>query len=367
MYSKKLILFLTAGLLLLAPAAGYIGTAPGVQYLGELERGQTYESYFYVESDRSSSFLVEPAFSRPHSTLVQQGLGRRGMPFDSSEYSAENMSSWLSFDQERFQVDPGVERSIQLEGGGSAIVDQRISFSVSIPEDAEPGYHARTVELNPQLAASGSGTASVSTVALTEFMFYFRVPGQAERDLRVLGVNGLRTGEDQVRVDFLVENNGTVTTDIESMTSNIYGQFGNMTGEVTVGAGRLSPGETRIAQTYWNSQNVEPGTYRVEGDLGYLTGNAYIDSTINVSDVIQVEQSDSQGPTSGGGGMNTWLIIMGLVLATALMYYMEIDPVIIVLTVVAVSASALIMSTSIPNITIAAVIIATIGVVIYGW
>jgi hypothetical protein len=366
MYGKKLILFLAAGLLLMAPAAGYIGTAPGVQYLGELERGQTYEPYFYVESDRSSSFLVQPTFDRPHSTLVEQGLGRSSMPFDAGRYSAEDMSSWLSFSQDTYQVNPDEERSIQLEGGGSAVVDQRIGFSVSVPEDAEPGYHARTVELNPQLTASGSGTASVSTVALTEFMFYFRVPGEAERDLKILGVNGIRSGDDQVRVDFLVRNNGTVTTDIESMTSTIYDQVGNRTGEVTVGAGRLAPGETRIAQTYWSSQDVEAGTYRVEGDLGYLTGNAYIDSTINVSDVIQVEQAPGEEPEEGGG-MSSWLILMGLVLSTALMYYMEIDPVIIVLTVVAISASAFIMFSAIPNIAIGGVIVATVGVMIYGW
>ncbi|MFB6208118.1 MAG: hypothetical protein ABEJ69_02110 [Candidatus Nanohaloarchaea archaeon] len=367
METKKLVFLVLAAVLFTSLGAAYVGTAPGVQDLGKLEPGGTYEAYFYVLTDRSEPFLIKPSYTRPHTSILTEGKKTR-YDFNPKKASEEDISSWVTI-QDTYQVDPSNVQIIQLDNGGVARANQKVEFELTIPRNAEPGYHAGAINLNPKFSASASGTTSVQTVGVTQFVFVFYVdrdkpPTEPIRDLKILGVNSLRVSEDKVRVDFLMKNNGTVTTRVQRAKTMIYNQVGNKTGKIVVGGEYLAPGNTRIVQTYWKDQNIDPGTYRVEGQMSYITGSAYIDDTINVSEMVEIQS----GPQTGdeGGKVPYWMVIMVLVLLGAMMYYFDLDPVWVLLLLGIVGISLYIVLTGLPNYLLGLLLLLSGAVLIYG-
>lgn len=365
MEQRKLLTVLLALIAFTGFSSAYVGTAPGVIDLGTLEPGKTYEGYFYVLTDRNRPFTVKPAFTPAHSSILTEG-DKRHYNFKPDEASDQNINSWVSFEQDTYTVDPSNIIIIELSNGAVARANKKIPFQITVPRKprAEPGYHAGAINLNPQFSASGPGTASVSTIALTQPIFVFRVPGKAIRDLKILGVNGIRTQDDKVRFDFLMKNNGTVTTQIQRSETTIYNQVGNETGELVTGGYRLKPGETKIVKTYWASQDIQPGEYRVEGQMNYVTGQAYVDDTINISEMFEIQSppgQDGEKPL-----VPWWLIVMVLVLLGALMYYFELDPVWIVAFIGAGGISVYIYLSGLPNYLIGLLLLLTMLLLIYG-
>jgi len=348
----------------LSTAVAYIGTAPGVQDLGTLEKGESYESRFYILTDRQNNFIVEPGFTGAHTEMLRKEDEAR-YDFKPSEASEEDISQWVSFTQEAYQVDPSEVNVIQLDNGGVARASQKITFNVDVPRGAEPGYHYGAVDLNPDFNPSGGGT-SLQTVGLTQFVFVFKVPGKAERDLKILGVNAKRASEDRVRLDFLMKNNGTVTTTVQRAESKIYDQVGNKSGEVVVGGDRLAPEETRVVQTFWSDDNIEPGRYRVEGQMQYITGNSYIDDSVQVPEEITI-QSSSSSSEEEQSGVSLWLIVMGLVVLGSIMYYFEISPVWIAGLIGLGVVSVLVLTTDLPDISVAVLLLLSLGIMVYRW
>ncbi|MFB6204364.1 MAG: hypothetical protein ABEJ75_01830 [Candidatus Nanohaloarchaea archaeon] len=366
MEAKKTVFLVAAALLFTGIGAAYVGTAPGVQNLGKLEPGKTYEAYFYIVTDRNNPFIIKPGYTRPHTSMLTGGKTSYG--YVPANASGEDISSWVHL-PDTYQVNPSNVKVIQLRNGGVARANQKVEFEISIPKDAEPGWHAGAINLNPQFSASASGTTSVQTVGVTQFVFVFYVdretpPTRAIRDLKILGVNSLRTSEDQVRIDFLMKNNGTVTTKIQRAKTLIYNEVGNKTGKIIIGGERLAPGETRIVETYWSQQSLDAGIYRVEGKMSYITGSAYIDETINISKIIEIRQ----GPQPDGEKSRVpyWLVLMVLVLLGAMMYYFELDPVWIVVLLGLLGISLYIILTGLPLYLLGLLLLLSVGVLIYG-
>lgn len=302
-------------------SSGYVGTAPGMQDLGTLERGQSYESHFYILTDEPEPFLIEPDFTPAHTNVLREEE-KESYEFVPEEASEENIASWVDFSRSSYRVDPSDVQLIRLDDGSVARTSQRVTYSIDVPSDAEPGYHMGAVDLNPDFDPDTDGPTSLRTVGLTQLNFVFRVPGKAERDLDILDVNSKRVDEDEVRVDFLMENNGTVTTKVQSADTTIYDSVGNKSGEVIITGDKLAPGETRIVQTYWNSDDIDVGEYRVEGTMSYITGSSYIDSSIDVPDQIEIETTEEPEEES----IPLWMVAMVLLLVGAVMYYFEISP-----------------------------------------
>lgn len=365
MEKTKFFAVIIAAITFTSLSSAYVGTAPGVVDMGALEPGKTYEGYFYVLTDRDQPFIVRPKFTPAHTSILTEGK-KKQYDFDPSEASDQDISSWVSFEQDAYTVDPSNVIVIELANGAVARANKKIPFQVTVPPKprAEPGYHAGAINLNPRFSASGSGTASVSTVALTQPLFVFRVPGKAIRDLKILGVNGIRTQNDRVRFDFLMKNNGTVTTQIQRSETVIYNQVGNKTGELVTGGYKLAPGETKIVKTYWKSDDIEPGEYRVEGQMSYVTGQAYVDDTINVSEMFEIRSPPGQEGEKPL--LPWWLVVMILVLLGAVMYYFELDPVWIVAFIGAAGISVYIYSTGLPNYLIGLLLLLTMLLLIYG-
>lgn len=326
-------------------AAVYVGTAPGVKDLGTVERGEQREVKFYITTNVQDPFLLQPSFERPQPSLYRQNNSRYS--FEPSEASQEDISDWVEFRQESFEVDPSTREVVSLAGGGAVTTQGEVTFDLEVPQNAEPGYHAGSVAINPQLAPSGGG-AAVTTLGVTRFVFVFRVPGEATRDIEIERVNGFRIADDRARVDFILRNEGTVTSRISRAETDVYDKFGNLSGTIVTGGEYLSPGETRVVSSYWNNPELEPGEYRVSGTMDYVTGQAFLDDTIDISDYIQVRNGTGDGVIEDEAGNSLFLILMVLVVLAALMYYMAISPVAILATVGVIGISAYIVSAGLP-------------------
>jgi hypothetical protein len=341
-------------------SAEYVGVAPGVKDIGTVERGQTYEIKFYLVTNVEDEFQVTPSYTRPNPSIYQADDNRR-YDFEPENASQERIDDWVKFPRETFNVDPSTSKAVSLTGGGVANAKGTINMYIEIPEDAEPGYHAGAVNINPDLSTSADGGAAVSTMGLSQFIFTFRVPGVAKRSLEIREVNALRNSEGGARIDYLVKNDGTTTVRLNRGNTYLYNQFGNQTGTLTYGGQYIKPGDTKIIHNYWKDDNLESGEYRIRGEMNYLTGQSFIDDTIDISEYVQIESTGS-----GEGEDQTmpwWLVVMVLVLIGVLMYFMEIDPLWILLVTGLLTLSAFILASGLPIYLIPILIIVALAVV----
>lgn len=334
------ILVLTTGV----ASAEYVGVAPGVSDVGTVEPGETYEVKFYLVTNIQDTFQVTPSYTRPNPSIYQAENNRR-YDFVPENASQERIEEWVSFPRETYNVDPSTSKAVSLSDGGVANAKGTITTYLEIPEDAEPGYHAGGVNINPDLSSSASGGAAVSTLGLSQFIFVFRVPGVAKRSLEIREVNALRSSEGGARIDYLVKNNGTTTVRLNRGNTYLYNQFGNQTGTLTYGGQYIEPGDTKIIHNYWKDDDLESGEYRIRGEMNYLTGQSFIDDTISISDYVQIE---STGSGEEGQLIPWWLVVMVLVLVGVLLYYMEIDPLWILMVMGILSLSVFILVSGLP-------------------
>lgn len=343
-------------------SATSIGTAPGTQSIGELEPDNSYEIHFYVTTRGiDSPFTIEPEFRSASTSDFERNYDGTG--FNPDEASQQPKEDWIEFNQDTYNVNPNDENVASLDGGGSVVYNEQVSYTIDVPDDAEPGYHRGAVNLNPDLSGDGAGAQSVLNIGLTQYNFYFEVPGYAERDLRIMDVRSVRTGDDSARFDFIVENNGTVTTQVQRSDTTIFNELGEEAGVVSTGGQLIEPGQQEIISTYWTDQTVDGGEYRVRGDMNYITGESIVDETINLSDRIQVEETEDEEETTA---VSSWLILMVLVVLGALMYSFEIDPVIIAAVVGVIGISAFIISMGLPLYLVGVLAAITVALLYYG-
>lgn len=364
MIRKVATLFLFIGILSGVAAADYVGIAPGVQDLGTVERGETRRVNMYIVTNVDNPFTINPSFERPGATIFRS-RGDERYDFRPENASQEDISSWVEFTQDSYAINPGSDFAVSLAGGGTANAKGTASFLLRVPEEAEPGYHAGAVNLNPDLSAGqASGGAAVQTLGLTQFVFVFRVPGPAKRDVEVIQVNGIREGGNSARIDYLLKNQGTVTVRINRADTHIFDKFGNQTGTLTTGGKYLKPGKTRVVQALWRGDGVEEGDFRIRGEMNYVTGKAFIDDMVSLSNV-SVSTRDSL--TDGDSAVPWWMVLMVLVLVGVLLFYMDIDPIwISVLTGIA-ALVAFLVYLGVPTTYIGALLTLTLLITFYRW
>jgi len=100
--------------------------------------------------------------------------------FLAAEASQEDVGSWVEIPRNPLLLSPAKSKVVYLAGGGVVKANEEADVILHIPNNADPGYHAGSISLNPQLASRGSGTG-VTTIAVTRFVFVFRVSGEARR------------------------------------------------------------------------------------------------------------------------------------------------------------------------------------------
>ena len=355
-----------------AASADSIGVAPGFQDFGEIQRGESRVANLYITtSGYENAFAVAPQTGDP---LTSTFMDSQDSPVSVDEYTSEEIDSWIRFDQNTYTVTPGNTTPYTLADGTPVNAAGRVQFYIDVPQDAEPGYHAGMLNVNPQLGDSGTGFGA-SARGQSMYNFVFRVPGNVERSIDVVDARGIRTADDEARIDMRVANRGTVTTAIQGADVDVVNrQTQELIDELSLGYHELAPGESTVISSTVRSSNISQGTYQINGTLEYIGGSSFVNQqTFSLADSITTEPpgSDSfgdetQGTDQGSEGGPVWLLALFVALVAVLMYAFEFDMFSIVLIGGGLGIVGFILMTGIPNWTLLILLTSTAGILMYG-
>jgi hypothetical protein len=310
-------------------SAQSIGVFPSEANFGTVERGETVSTDVYLSvSGQDQNFVTRPEYS-PVSTSFVKDLELDTAPnYTHEEVSMEDWSAWLGFPRSEVVIDP----STTLSANGRSF-QGRIPIRVSVPQDAEPGWHVARLNINAQLAEGADGTG-VGVQAVVNPIVAVRVPGDVEREFELVSSRGVRTGTDEALVRITVQNTGTVTSTLRNTRFSVVSQTDGSTAKTDPSQGvTLSPGEQQSLEAYWSAQNLPAGNYRTQAAVSYMTGSFFVDEQVQITDFIQenvnVESPDDNRTGSLGepGGDATWIILLVLVILAVVMYSFDVDPV----------------------------------------
>ncbi len=366
MRKKILLLILVLFAVQNVAALSSIGTAPGYRDLGTIDRGESRQVTFYIVSDATQTFEVqanyrEPLFSRVFSDGSQI----------KSEYSRQPIQDWIGFDQSSYVVDPNDTTTRTLESRAPVSSQGSVTFTINVPQNAEPGYRAGGVGLSPTSLES-EGAFGSKNIVIARPTFSFRVPGDVQRDIDLVDLRGVRIDDNAAQIVAEFRNTGTVTTLMDGGSIPILNEANQQVGSVNIGQEAIKPGEYAQTQATWRGEDVDGGEYHLEGTVNYMTGNAYVGEqaasfvlTDQIQDRIQVQDTEPAQQGSGSGGPSMFLVIIFLVLLGVVLYSFDIDPFWVVITVCVLGVISLVLMTGIPNWSILILLIAVGGMVYY--
>jgi hypothetical protein len=305
-----LILILFLVFFILPVNAFSIGTAPGLHYLGEFEPGDMEYIKFYLLTNANGDVLTSLSYTTPHLDLY---FPDKFKYISSYETSQEDISDWVVFQQNPVLVSPRKSFIVTLENGEIVKANAEVVYKLTIPKNAEPGYHIGSVSLSPKVVGEGAGTG-IATIGLTRYIFVFKIKGDAERKGEIKNIYADRVAEDRARIDIIFQNTGKDTISVWVDELNIYNEYGNISSNLKSGMKYISPGETQILPVYWIGEKVTGGTYNAEAKINYITGYSSKAATIEIPDVISI-------PTEVSKFEFPWWILLLVVLIIILIIY----------------------------------------------
>lgn len=340
-------------------AGATFGIAPPNADLGTVRPGETLRGQIFISTDQEEPIEISPSASPPRAGSIYGGGNDL---IDPEAYSDEDISDWVVFTGPS-RIDPSTYNPPE---GAPDDVDGAIEYEIQLPQDADPGYHGTAIDINP--AFDGGGGAGAVVRAVSQYEAYFRVEGTASRDVTVESARAFRTGEQEVRVDVLFRNTGTVTTEVIDGTMEVRDNSGNLIRTVDIGRFTFAPGEQYYAELGWSGESVEAGTYQLSISGDYRTDTAFGDAGISIPEAVEIVPSAEQDPNEGlnedeDEGVPFWLVALALALTGILLYAFDIDPTWIVIVIGGLGITAFILMSGVPNMMI--VVLALLGATAY--
>ena len=256
-----------------------VGTAPGVMEIGEVEPGTNVPVEFYLLSTFKSDVIVDMSYIEPHRTLyLMNHTGR--YKFDPWQASEEPIKDWITFQQNPVVVPTKPEYVVYFPSGEVVKANQKVTLMLNIPENAEPGYHAFSINLAPRYYGGGG---TISTIAVTRPLFIFRIPGKVVRDGKIEGILADREDDGRVRIDVLFRNTGTVTLKARISGLEIYDEKGKYIKTLQSGWYLVPPNEAKVLSVYWtDNKETEQKTHRMIATIDFTTGAASAEDMVAV-------------------------------------------------------------------------------------
>jgi hypothetical protein len=190
-----------------------------------------------------------------------------------------SIANWIKCDPETFQLNPREEKAVK--------------FTITVPQNGEPGGHYGTVVAGPNIVASTDSTGAfivprVGTVILIS------LPGERKEQITVKDFysqskDSKKTGADAfVRTNFFqylpigfaakFENEGSVHIK-PSASITITNWFGQKVVQFEFPAQNVLPGAARIINTEWKSSGFAIGRYTATLTGSFGTYNTPLSST----------------------------------------------------------------------------------------
>jgi len=183
-------------------------------------------------------------------------------PPDTETYS---LARWIRTDPEEFELKPGEERQVK--------------FTLTIPNNAEPGGHYGTV-LAATRAIMGSGSTGAAVVQRIGALVLLIVPGEMEESLIVKDFSAPNFSEyGPIKFSIKFENTGTVHLKPKGLIT-ISNLLGRKSAEIPFPEKNVLPKGIRKIDVSWDKKLLWPGRYTASITGNYGLGNAQISPMI---------------------------------------------------------------------------------------
>jgi hypothetical protein len=281
------ILMMAAIGLLLAPgcaSALNIGLAPAPAIdAGEMIPGESKLMDFFIMSDNDDDMLVSINTKDAPRSFFNPKKGRFRYGWSAEESSEEGISGWATLMDDSVIVPPDQELRY-LKGGGAAYANKKLSVIISVPDDAEPGYHAGFISPYPRMSSQAGGTG-LGIITVVEMAYVVNVLGNALRDAEIVGVNLRRDAPERGTVQILVKNKGTVTVSAVADSVRVYDSSNSTILETRSNEFKIGPGDIGTIEVALDTRGLE-GEYNVHSHVEWLTGEGDIDGVIDIGEYV---------------------------------------------------------------------------------
>ncbi len=348
-----------------------IGTAPGVYDLGLVNPGEEITFRYYLMTNSKGDILVNAKYIPVHRNIY---FTEKTKPykFIPSEASEEDIIDWVEVVKSPVLVSPAIKKLIYLPGGSVVRANGEIDIRLKIPKDAEPGYHAGSINLAPQIPTRGKGTG-VTTFAVTRPTFVFQVSGNAVRKGEIMNIIADRTGKNSAKIDVIFKNTGTTTISIKLVYLKIFDKIGNVIATLNSGLTYSSPGEIKPISVNWVSDKVKSGKYRVEAKISYTTGYTTHVQDIEIPERITISPKKKKAEVKEVFPTCEHLvyIIIFLIVLSVIIYFLMRESRILIILAILIFITVLwymvqCMSINLLNILLIVIIIALLIYFIWG-
>lgn len=318
--------------------------------IDSVEPGETYETNIYLGDDLGPNETVE--IEVEVSEIATRTLFSER--YDQHErISEQRIGEWWSFEVDHLNA----ENEFSPEGSGETF-EGRIQATLDVPNDAEPGLRYGSINMDPEVVTEDEATpgGQLGFAFSPNLRYELDIEGNVNRDLHAQDVRAFRLDEDQIAIEVLLTNQGTVTTSFENFEVEIIDESRNIEGKVNISGDNLEPEESRWFDATWNEDEpIEEGSYEIDGELNYFTGRAYASGSFSLPefDTIEVRPEDSPAVEGEEEKLPMWLVLMTLVVLGVLMWSFEIDPVWIFGIMGVLVISAFVWITGVSNLLLA--------------
>jgi len=288
---KKLVIFSFFIFIVLIPFSGYsisIGTAPGVMDLGEIEPGKTVSFTFYLLTTARNDMLVYLTPVPVHKDFYQTNHTGRFTLY-SNQVSEEDIKDWITIINNPVLVSPSNVKVIYLPDGSIVRANAEVHVKLKVPSNAEPCYYAYSINLSPRLTTGPGRGVGMTTIAITRFIFVFKVKGDGYRKGKIVDIIAERESQNKARIDTLFKNTGKCTMSVRVDELELYNKFGNLTTKLSSGWNLVKPGETIVLSSYWVSPNLPNGTFTAHAIANYISGKDEFEKEIEIPAIPTVK------------------------------------------------------------------------------
>ncbi len=352
-----------------------IGVAPGILNLGDVYPGTSKLVEFFLITTFNEDVLVRMTPIEPHLEFFKKRMYSNRLTFIPEESSNEDVKSWIKFPENPVLVSPRDLVVYTFPGGETVRANKKVRAILTIPKDADPGYHIGAIHFSPSIATGRGG--SVATMAVTRFMYVFYVKpleGQEgpRREGKITDIEAYRADDGRVRIDVLFQNTGTDTMFVRIKNMKIYDNFGEMKTTAQSGYVRIRPKETKVIPVFWNNEDAK-GSHRVVADVDFLTGSVTADTEVIIPEISKIPSPSFLTP-SGKKGSYPWWIVFVVGALFAVVIYFKSDWLWLMVALALILAFFIVMGLLIspPNIDIGAIpwwliviFIALIALIVY--
>ena len=298
-----------------------IGFAPPTIDAGELLPGESKHVEFFIMADNENDMIVSLSTKKATRDFFNPNKGRFRYAWLAEESSEEDISEWVTLMDDSVLVPPEKELRY-LESGGAAYANKKLGAIISVPDDAEPGYHAGFISPYPRTSSQAGGTG-IGIITVVEMAYVVNVLGNAVRDADIIGINLRRDAPDYGTLQILVKNSGTVTLSALADYIRVFDDENNTVFERGSNEFKIRPGNIGSIETRLDTTGLE-GEYHTEAHVGWLTGEDDVTGTIDIGEYVPPPPSVTGGavaPLSVPVGFPLWILPLIIAVFGALIWW----------------------------------------------